>query len=228
MKMSQISQNLQRIRKKIFKQAAKDTIKIVAVTKTRPATQINEAISCGVTSIGENRVQEAEQKFQQIKRPVEKRFIGRLQSNKAKKATALFDTIDSVHSYALADKISKHCAPTQKEQRVLLQINTGKEDSKSGFSLCEKSEIIKCFSLSNIKIEGLMTIAPLTKDKTKIKKAFQKLKELFLETNSVLPKAQQMTELSMGMSDDLLVAIKEGSTMVRVGTAIFGERKRDA
>ena len=73
-----------------------------------------------------------------------------------------------------------------------------------------------------------MTIAPLTKDKTKIKKAFQKLKELFLETNSALPKAQQMTELSMGMSDDLLVAIKEGSTMVRVGTAIFGERKRDA
>ena len=226
--MSQISQNLQIVRKKIFKQAAKDTIKIVAVTKTRPATQVNKAISFGVLSIGENRVQEAEKKFQQIKYPVEKRFIGRLQSNKVKKATRLFDTIDSVHSYALAGRISKHCALTQKEQRILLQINTGKEDTKSGFSLCQKSEIIKCFSLSNIKIEGFMTIAPLTKDKTKIKKAFQKLRKFFLETNSTLPKAQQMTELSMGMSDDFLIAIKEGSTMVRVGTAIFGERKRDA
>ena len=226
--MSQIKKNLKKLREKIFKDTANDEVKIVAVTKTRSINEIKEAISCGVTSVGENKVQEAEKKFQQLGVSVEKRFIGRLQSNKVKKATALFDTIDSVHSYALADKISKHCAPTQKEQRVLLQINTGKEDSKSGFSLCEKSEIIKCFSLSNIKIEGLMTIAPLTKDKTKIKKAFQKLKELFLETNSALPKAQQMTELSMGMSDDLLVAIKEGSTMVRVGTAIFGERKRDA
>ncbi len=226
--MSQIAENLKRLRKKIFKETANDKVKIVAVTKTRSTKEINEAISCGIVSIGENRVQEAEEKLQQIKTPTEKRLIGKLQSNKLKKATALFDTIDSVHSYSLAEKISKHCQALKKEQRILLQVNTSKEASKNGFLESESKEILKCFSLEGVKVEGLMTIGPHTKNKTEIEGAFRSLRLLFLNINKALPKEKQMTELSMGMSDDFLIAIKEGSTMVRVGTSIFGGRKTDA
>lgn len=223
--MSQIKKNLKKLREKIFKEAASDDVKLVAVTKTRSIKEIKEAISCGITSIGENRVQEAEKKLHDINVFAEKRFIGKLQSNKIKKAIALFDTIDSVHSYRLAEKISKQCKTTQKEQRVLLQVNTGEEESKNGFLKSEKKEITKCFSLPGLRIEGLMTVGPNTQNKTKIKKAFGELRSLFLKINKELPKSRQMSELSMGMSDDLLIAIQEGATMVRVGTAIFGKRK---
>ncbi len=223
--MSQIKKNLKKLREKIFKEAASDDVKLVAVTKTRSIKEIKEAISYGITSIGENRVQEAEKKLHDINVSAEKRFIGKLQSNKIKKAIALFDTIDSVHSYRLAEKISKQCKTTQKEQRVLLQVNTGEEESKNGFLKSEKKEITKCFSLPGLRIEGLMTVGPNTQNKTKIKKAFGELRSLFLKINKELPKSRQMSELSMGMSDDLLIAIQEGATMVRVGTAIFGKRK---
>ena len=113
--MSQIAQNLQKIRKTIFKETANDSVKIVVVTKTRPVGEINKAVDSGVLSIGENKVQEAEEKFKQMRAPVEKRLIGRLQSNKIKKAITLFDSIDSVSSYSLAEKISKQCAVLQKE-----------------------------------------------------------------------------------------------------------------
>ena len=226
--MSQIKKNLKKLREKIFKDTANDEVKIVAVTKTRSINEIKEAISCGVTSVGENKVQEAEKKFQQLGVSVEKRLIGRLQSNKIKKATALFDTIDSVHSYRLAEKISKHCKTTQKKQRILIQVNTGKEESKNGFLKNEKKEILKCFSLQGLIVEGLMTVGPNTQDKQKIKDAFKDLRILFLEINKELSSKQQMTELSMGMSDDLLIAIQEGATAVRVGTAIFGKRKEHA
>ncbi len=226
--MSQIKKNLKKLREKIFKEAANDRVKLVAVTKTRSVNEIKEAISCGVISIGENRVQEAEKKFQNLNISAEKRFIGRLQSNKIKKAIALFDTIDSVHSYRLAEKISKQCEATQREQRVLLQVNTGEEKSKNGFLKKEKKEIIKCFSLPSLKVEGLMTVGPNTQDKTKVKEAFKGLRDLFLKINKDLPEERQMSELSMGMSDDLLVAVQEGATMVRVGTAIFGKRKKHA
>tara|TARA_B100000427_G_scaffold114109_1_gene94647 strand:- start:1959 stop:2639 length:681 start_codon:yes stop_codon:yes gene_type:complete len=222
--VSQIEQNLKRLRKKIFQETGSDKVKLVAATKTRSINEINEAISFGIVSVGENRVQEAEEKFQQIKTPTEKRFVGRLQSNKLKKATALFDTIDSVHSYVLAEKISSHCQALKKEQRILLQINTSKEPSKNGFLESEKKEILKCFSLKGIRIEGLMTVGPHTKNKKEIEEAFRSLRFLFLSVNGSLSKEKQMTELSMGMSDDFLIAIKEGATMVRVGTGIFGRR----
>jgi len=226
--MSQIAQNLQKIRKTIFKETANDSVKIVVVTKTRPVGEINKAVDSGVLSIGENKVQEAEEKFKQMRAPVEKRLIGRLQSNKIKKAITLFDSIDSVSSYSLAEKISKQCAVIQKEQRVLLQINTSEESTKNGFLEREKKEILMCFSLKGIRVEGLMTIGPHTQEKAKIKKSFKTLKDLFLEINKSLSKEQKMTELSMGMSNDFLLAIKEGATMVRLGTSIFGERKTGA
>ena len=154
--MSQIKQNLKKLKKRIFKETTSDKVKIVAVTKNRSINEIKEAISCGVTSVGENKIQEAEKKLQQINASVEKRFIGRLQSNKIKKATALFDTIDSVSSYRLAEKISKHCKTTQKKQRILIQVNTGKEGSKNGFLKSEKKEILKCFfaPICNVTLNG--------------------------------------------------------------------------
>ena len=226
--MSQIAKNLKKINRQILKNAIGTPPTLVAVTKTRSIKEINEAISLGIKSIGENRVQEAEIKFQKISKKVEKRLIGRLQSNKIKKAISLFDSIDSVGSYVLAQKISNHCQKKGKTQRILIQINTSEEKTKSGFLLSEKKDILKCFSLPNLQVDGLMTIGPLSKDQNKRKKAFQSLKDFFSIVNKIISPEKQIKELSMGMSDDFLLATKEGSTMIRVGTNIFGTRKTSA
>jgi len=226
--MNQIAKNLKRINQQILKVATGPPPTLVAVTKTRSVEEINEAVNLGIKSIGENRVQEAGAKFQRISKEVEKRLVGNLQSNKIKKAVALFDTIDSVGSYGLAQKISKHCQKIGKTQRILIQINTSEEKTKNGFLLSEKEGVLKCFSLPNLQVEGLMTIGPLTDNQNKRKKAFQSLKDFFSITNEALSPEKQAKELSMGMSDDFLLAIKEGSTMIRVGTNIFGSRKTNA
>lgn len=226
--MNQIAKNLKKINRQILKNAIGTPPTLVAVTKTRSIKEINEAISLGIKSIGENRVQEAEIKFQKISKKVEKRLVGRLQSNKIKKAISLFDSIDSVGSYVLAQKISNHCQEKGKTQRILIQINTSEEKTKSGFLLSEKKDILKCFSLPNLQIDGLMTIGPLSKNQNKRKKAFQSLKDFFSIVNKIISPEKQIKELSMGMSDDFLLAIKEGSTMIRVGTNIFGTRKTSA
>ena len=226
--MSQIAKNLRKINRQILESAKGPPPTLVAVTKTRSAEEINEAINLGIKSIGENRVQEAEKKFQKIPRKVEKRLVGTLQSNKIKKAISLFDSIDSVGSYVLAQKISKLCQERDKTQRILIQVNTSEEKIKNGFLLSEKEEVLKCFSLSHIQIDGLMTIGPLTENQNRRKKAFQKLKSFFSAVNEAVAPEKQVKELSMGMSDDFLLAIKEGSTMIRVGTNIFGPRKTNA
>ena len=226
--MNQIAKNLKKINRQILKNAIGTPPTLVAVTKTRSIKEINEAISLGIKSIGENRVQEAEIKFQKISKKVEKRLVGHLQSNKIKKAISLFDSIDSVGSYVLAQKISNHCQKKGKTQRILIQINTSEEKTKSGFLLSEKKDILKCFSLPNLQVDGLMTIGPLSKDQNKRKKAFQSLKDFFSIVNKIISPEKQIKELSMGMSDDFLLATKEGSTMIRVGTNIFGTRKTSA
>ena len=226
--MNQIAKNLKKINRQILKNAIGTPPTLVAVTKTRSIKEINEAISLGIKSIGENRVQEAEIKFQKISKKVEKRLVGRLQSNKIKKAISLFDSIDSVGSYVLAQKISNHCQEKGKTQRILIQINTSEEKTKNGFLLSEKKDILKCFSLPNLQIDGLMTIGPLSKNQNKRKKAFQSLKDFFSIVNKIISPEKQIKELSMGMSDDFLLATKEGSTMIRVGTNIFGTRKTSA
>lgn len=227
--MSQkITQNLKTLRKQISKKRKPNqTIKLVAVTKTRSAEQICTAIGAGVSSIGENRVQEAEKKFPQIATidTVEKRLIGQLQSNKIKKAIKLFDTIDSVDSTRLANKISKASATIKKKQRILIQVNTSNENTKGGFEKENIDEMLLCFNFENIKIEGLMTIGPTEPDKHKRKKAFMQLRKTFSKINAKLPSDKKMTEISMGMSGDFLIGVECGSTMVRVGTAIFGERE---
>ena len=219
--MKTITQNLQNLKSSL---EDKPQINIVVVTKTRSPEEIQEAIAAGATSIGENRVQEAEQKFSKIKNieKTEKRLIGRLQSNKAKKAVKIFDTIDSVDSLKLSQKISKAAKDLGKTQRVLLQINSSGENTKAGFSLNSKKEILECINMPGIKVEGLMTMGPNTKDVDLIARSFQKTKKLFDELNEL--ENIKMKTLSMGMSGDYQIAIREGSTSIRVGTAIFGPR----
>ena len=199
-------------------------IKLVVVTKTRTSKEIEEAISAGAVSIGENRVQEAEKKFPSINnlKNVEKRLIGNLQSNKTNKAVKLFDVIDTVDTEKIAKKISNSAEKINKIQRVLIQINSSGEDTKSGFMLKDKEKIQRCADNKNIKIEGLMTMGPNTKNKKDIERAFKKTKELFdcLNTSDTL----EMNTLSMGMSGDYKIAIEQGSTDIRVGSAIFGPR----
>jgi len=221
-----IAHNLKKVKEKIFQKDSKNEITLVAVTKTRSPEDISEIISLGITSIGENRVQEAEEKFAKIPNidRVEKRLIGSLQTNKAKRAIKIFNTIDSVGSYKLAEKISKTATELFKKQRILIQINTSGEKTKGGFSPENKKEILKCFNLSGVEIEGLMTMGPLTSKKEEIKKSFILLKKMFLEINKKLPPEKEMKTMSMGMSGDFLIGVDCGSTMVRVGTAIFGER----
>ena len=219
--MKTITQNLQTLKSSLVD---KPQINIVVVTKTRSPEEIQEAIAAGATSIGENRVQEAEQKFSKIHNieKTEKRLIGRLQSNKAKKAVKIFDTIDSVDSLKLSQKISKAAKDLGKTQRVLLQINSSGENTKAGFSTNSKKEILECINMPGIKVEGLMTMGPNTKEVDLIAKSFQKTKKLFDELNKL--ENVKMKTLSMGMSGDYLIAIREGSTSIRVGTAIFGPR----
>ena len=221
-----IAHNLKKIKEKISQTNNSKKTTIVAVTKTRSSEEVSEIISLGIKSIGENRIQEAENKFPKVLNIhlVEKRLIGALQTNKVKKAINLFDTIDSVGSYRLAEKISKTASILSKKQRILIQINTSGEKTKGGFKPEDKNEIVKCFNLPNIKIEGLMTIGPPTNKKEETKKAFTLLNTMFLDINKNILPTQKMKTLSMGMSGDFLLGVSCGSTMVRVGTGIFGER----
>ena len=200
-------------------------VKLIAVTKTRTVQTIKDAYRCGIKSIGENRVQEADSKFETFKEMpgLEKRFIGHLQSNKIKKCLLMFDTIDSIHSLRLARKINNHLIQEKMEIKALLEINMSGDEQKNGFSPDNKEEIISSLSLSCLKVEGLMTIGPTSRDKQETRKAFEGLRKLKDELNKEMGK-ESLTELSMGMSGDFELGIEEGSTMVRVGTALFGKR----
>jgi len=200
-------------------------VQIVAVTKTHPFQSIKEAYDAGIKSIGENRVQEASQKFESFEHMpnITKRFIGHLQTNKVKKCIDLFDTIDSVDSLKLAKKISQVAGTLNRTISVLLEINTSGEQQKHGFPPGLTENMMSCFNEKNIKIKGLMTIAPHTIDKGKLRSSFFKLRKLQERIKHSL-QTNQLTELSMGMSGDYEIAIEEGSTMVRLGTNLFGTR----
>lgn len=197
------------------------TVNIVAVTKNHPFSIIEQSYKAGVFSIGENRIQESKNKFRSFNSmpKITKRFIGHLQSNKVNKCIELFDTIDSVDSIKLLKKISNSVIKHQKKISVLLEINTSGETSKRGFKPNEISEIKECLEIKNIDVNGLMTIGPNTNDKNKIRKSFQILRKI-----KQTVKNPKLKELSMGMSGDYEIAVEEGSTMVRLGTALFGKR----
>ncbi len=198
--------------------------KLVCVTKTIEPARINEAIRARATIIGENRVQEYEDKCDDIL-PCETHLIGHLQTNKVKKAVDLFDLIQSVDSLKVIRDINRRARDIDKVQKVFLQVNIGNESQKYGFGPDEvKRAINEIHSLGNLRLEGLMCIPPfLPPEETR--PYFRKMKTLFDEMKQENRDNIDIRELSMGMSNDYRIAIGEGATMVRVGSAIFGERK---
>ncbi|UGV41593.1 YggS family pyridoxal phosphate-dependent enzyme [Methanococcoides orientis] len=200
------------------------SIKLVSVTKTIDPDRINESIKAGATIIGENRVQEFEDKCDEIL-PCERHLIGHLQTNKVKKAVQHFDVIQSVDSLKLIQDIDKKAKDINKVQKVFLQINIGNEPQKFGFGSDEIDQVLtEIHSLKNIDVKGLMCIPPYVSPE-QTRSYFKKMKALFDEIKQVDQNNIDIQELSMGMSNDYRIAIEEGATMVRVGSAIFGNRK---
>ncbi|HIE16849.1 MAG TPA: YggS family pyridoxal phosphate-dependent enzyme [Dehalococcoidia bacterium] len=219
-----IERNIQEVNSRIARACERSRrlpseITLVAVTKEVDISAIRAAFDCGLKHFGENRVQEAESKITQlldIRPGVTWHMVGHLQSNKAKRAVDLFDIIHSVDSVKLAEVLSRR---TEALLSVLLQVNVSGEATKSGFSVTEigrASQDIK--RLSNLKVLGLMTIAPLVADPEEVRPVFRRLREL--------RDSLGLEHLSMGMTDDFEVAIEEGATIVRIGRAIFGERRQ--
>lgn len=200
-----------------------DEIRIIAVSKTFPSADIQAAIDSGIKIFGESRIQEAAPKISMLKGDFTFHFIGHLQSNKSKEAVRLFDLIHSIDKAETAAKVSSEAEKAGKIQKILIQVNSSSEDTKSG---CTPESLPGLFekisALKNIEILGLMTIGPLTGDDKLISKSFAETKKLLEEINSMF--SIKLKELSMGMSSDYLSAVREGATMVRIGSAIFGER----
>jgi hypothetical protein len=196
-----------------------DEITLVAITKGVEVPAIRAAFDCGIRDFGENRVQEAEEKIAQLadlKPHVTWHMVGHLQSNKAKAAVELFDIIHSVDSVKLAEILSRRA---ENPLAVLLEINVSGEATKGGFSVSEIIAAAKGIrQLPNLKMMGLMTVAPFVADPEEVRPVFRKLREL--------RDSLGLEHLSMGMTDDFEVAIEEGATMLRIGRAIFGERRQ--
>ena len=203
-------------------------VALIAVTKTHPAEIVREAIAAGVTDMGENRVQEADAKIPEVGRELVRwHLVGHLQSNKARRAVELFDVIHSLDSADLARRLDRTCAELQRpELPVLIQIDLGGEATKSGAAETELPEIIEVIKQSRVlRLQGLMTLPPYFEDPEQTRPFFRRLRELRDELRSQRALGDARGDLSMGMTHDFEVAIEEGATMVRVGTAIFGERE---
>jgi len=202
------------------------TVKLVCVTKTVEPAMINEAIGAGATVIGENRVQEFEDKCDEIL-PCEKHLIGHLQTNKVKKAIQLFDVIQSADSLKLIRDIDRKSESLGKVQKIFLQVNIGEEPQKFGFAEGELGQVLaEVRSLHYVRVEGLMCMAPFVPAE-ETRPYFRRMRMLFEDMKKTWEDAGNIDirELSMGMSGDYRVAIEEGATMVRLGSSIFGDRE---
>ena len=231
-----IAENINRVRDRIAAAAQRagrkpEEIALMAVTKTFPPESIREAYAAGLRLFGENRVQEFAEKSASLKNlnVAEWHMVGHLQTNKAAKAVELFSSVDSVNSLKLAEKLNAAAQKLGKRLAVLIEINVGGEEAKTGIApdSPELQEILAAAPrLTNLRIQGLMTIPPFTEDAQRTRPYFRQLRDLREKIRAQKILAIPMDVLSMGMSHDFEVAIEEGSTCVRVGTAIFGERKK--
>ena len=238
--MSKVRENLLRVMERIEKAAQRvgrdpREIKLVAVSKTVETTRIKEAIEAGISILGENYVQEAKKKIEEIGRPacterfgegrpVAWHFIGHLQSNKAKYAVQLFDMVHSLDSIPLAEELNRRAEQADRMIKVLIEINLSGEGTKFG---TDEEKILnlakRILQLNHLSLEGLMTMPPYFDSPEMSRPYYIKLREL---KERLVREGIPMRELSMGMSNDFEIAIEEGATYVRVGTAIFGERKK--
>lgn len=199
-----------------------EKIILVAVTKTHPPEYIDAVIKCGIGDIGENRVQEFESKRPRVMAQARWHLIGHLQTNKINKALALFDLIQSVDSFKLAEEISNRA---ENDIEVLIQVNSSGEETKYGFAPDQaKEETLRIAELEHIKVKGLMTIGPFVDDEIMVRKSFAPVKIMFDDLKQFETENVKMDYLSMGMSNDFAWAIAEGANMIRVGSLIFGAR----
>lgn len=203
-----------------------EDIRLVAVSKTFPADSVLEAIQCGAAVFGENYIQEAREKIATLSdQPVSWHFIGHLQSNKAKYAVKLFDLIHSVDSVKLAKELNKKAAQIDKVQEILVQVNISGEETKSGVGASQATELIEGIApLEHVAIKGLMTMPPFFDDPDRARPYFTALRRVGEHIRGLSIPGVSIDELSMGMTGDFEVAIEEGATLIRVGTAIFGAR----
>ncbi|MDJ0666032.1 MAG: YggS family pyridoxal phosphate-dependent enzyme [Desulfobacterales bacterium] len=223
--------NIEHIRNRI-KAAAEscgrrpESIQLVAVSKTIPVERVKAAVVEGINIMGENYIQEARAKIEALAdMPVSWHFIGHLQRNKAKFAVQLFDLIHSVDSIRLAREIDKQAGKIAKNQAILIQVNTGKEATKTGIYEEDAMALVReAAQLENVRIKGLMTLPPYFNAPDKVRPYFQALRRLRDRIAEEAIPGVEMEALSMGMTGDFETAIEEGATMVRIGTAIFGER----
>ncbi|HTH51101.1 MAG TPA: YggS family pyridoxal phosphate-dependent enzyme [Pyrinomonadaceae bacterium] len=220
-----IAENLRNIQRRIEAAAVRSgrdpaAIKLVAVSKTHPAEVLRQAIAAGATALGENKVQEAEGKIDELGRnAAEWHLIGHLQSNKARKAVQLFDGIQSLDSLDLAERLERICAEEGRDKlSVLVQVDLAGEETKSGVPESELPQLVEYLrNCRHLSFDGLMVLPPFFDDPEATRPYFKRLREI---RDVIIPNG----ELSMGMSHDFEVAIEEGATIVRVGTAIFGQR----
>jgi pyridoxal phosphate enzyme (YggS family) len=228
--MASVAENLKNVREQIAQAAAKagrtaGDIELVAITKTHAAEKVREAIEAGQTLFGESRVQEARAKIPELPSSLRWHFVGHLQKNKIRHALPLFELFHSVDSLALAQEMNRIAADEGMHPRVLLQVNVAGEGSKFGFSPDKLGEQMEeLLALQRLSILGLMTIPPLA-DKAEASRRY------FVQLREVRDRVQtefhvDLPQLSMGMTQDFPIAVEEGATLVRVGTAIFGERAR--
>lgn len=201
-------------------------VKILAAAKSQGAELVRTAITAGVRLVGENYVQEAESKRQVISENVEWHMIGHLQRNKVRTALNTFDFIQSLDSAGLALELDKEGRRNGKTVRALIEINLGDEPSKSGITRGKVAELLKSVGdLPHVRVEGLMTVPPFKERPEDVRPFFRALKELQLELQCLAIPNARLNELSMGMTHDYPIAVEEGATIVRIGTALFGPRK---
>lgn len=218
--MANIKENLANVRKNL-----KEGVLLVAVTKTHTAMEINEAIDAGVTDIGENKVQEILDKYDSVK-PVRWHMIGHLQTNKVKYIIDKVDLIHSVDSLKLAAEIQKQAQRCGITKDILIQINVAGEESKFGVNPSEVEKLIRDIldTCPNIKIRGLMFVAPFAQDPEDVRGYFAQMSSMYHKYGKISHPGLDFRYLSMGMSHDYLTAMEEGANLVRVGSAIFGSR----
>jgi hypothetical protein len=201
------------------------TVRLVAVCKTVGPERVREAVEAGAQILGENYIQEAQRKIETLRVGIPWHFIGHLQKNKAKYAIRLFDLIHSVDSLALAEELNRAAGKDGKVQEVLLQADLSGEETKFGAAEGEIAKMAEQISeLKNISLKGLMTMPPFSDDPEDFRPYFQRLRSLRDRLGQMKIPGISMDELSMGMSGDFEVAVEEGETLIRIGTAIFGPR----
>jgi len=228
--MNSTAEKLERVREQIAQAAAKvgravDEIELVAISKTHDAAKVREAIEAGQTLFGESRVQEARVKIPELPSNLRWHFVGHLQKNKIRHALPLFELTHSVDSLALAQDINRIAEEDGLHPRVLLEVNVAGEGSKFGFQPDKlRAEMESLLALPRLSILGLMTIPPIAEEAEASRKYFVQLRELRARVQTEFH--VDLAQLSMGMTQDFAIAVEEGATLVRVGTAIFGERSK--